>query len=724
MTRVAILWHMHQPYYEDLLTGDHVLPWVRMHALKDYYGMVALAREFPGLRLTFNLVPSLAVQLEAFADGRARDHHLHLSLKPAGSLTAPERAFLLANSFHAQRQRMIHPYPRYAELLERRDRAGDAHSEEEWERVAACFDDQDFRDLQVWQKLAWIDPFYQEKDPRTGALFRKEANFTEADKLLLHEVELELIRNVIPEYRHAAHAGQVELSTSPFYHPILPLLCNTDVYLETHRDCGLEPQLFQHPEDASMQLRKAVEYHRRLFGQAPRGLWPSEGSVSEAIVPLVAEAGFEWMGTDEQMLARSLGATFSRDGHGHLEQPELLYRPYRVRAGGREVACIFRDHVLSDQIGFCYSSWAPDAAANDLVHRIVEAGRRFSGRTGGEEAVVAIMLDGENAWEHFEGGGRPFLRALYGQLTSHPELRTVTMAEAAAGAMRTLDRLAAGSWVDGGFYIWIGHPDDQRAWRQIAEARRAIEDADAGLDVDAKAQAWEELLVAEGSDWFWWYGDDHSSEHDQEFDELFRRHVQNVYRALGRPVPEELFTSNISNGRNRPETVPPAGPLNPSLDGRAAPEEWADAGYALMKPAYGTMHRASDDEALVSGISYGTDGRNLFLRLRCRGAAADLLAEGVVLGVRFPASQRRRLEVRQGEAAVAAALFEACDGLGWVRCDTRPVRVVAGEVLELAVPLADLGGFGNGPLRFFVTASRGGQELERYPCRGPIELSW
>jgi alpha-amylase/alpha-mannosidase (GH57 family) len=414
MTRVALLWHQHQPFYQDLATGEHILPWVRLHALKDYFGMVALLREFPGVRLTINLVPSLLVQLEAFADNRARDRHLEVGLKPAALLTDDERVFLVANGFHAQRARMIEPYPRYAELLRKKETAGHNGS------AARQFSEAELRDLQVWHKLAWVDPSYFDTDPRVRALVEKDRGFDETDKAVLRDVELELLRAVIPEHRAAVERGQIELSTSPFYHPILPLLCDTDIYLRTHPHSRMPRQRFRHPEDAAEQLRRAADYHRQLFGEAPVGLWPSEGSVSDAMVPLAAGAGFRWMATDELILARSLGVALTRDAHGHLQQPELLYRPYRVRAGDASIACMFRDHVLSDLIGFTYSGWGAEAAAADFVGRLVEGGRRYAGRTGGGEATIPIILDGENAWEHFEGGGRPFLRALYGRWSHTP----------------------------------------------------------------------------------------------------------------------------------------------------------------------------------------------------------------------------------------------------------------------------------------------------------------
>src|SRR5215217_639389 len=387
MTRVALLWHMHQPFYQDLVTGEHILPWVRLHALKDYWGMVALLREFPGVKVTFNLVPSMLVQLEAFAKDEARDRHLELGLKRADALTEDERGFCIEQFFHAHRPRMIDPYPRYAELLARRGPNGSALS---GRAQGALFSTDDLRDLQVWHKLAWVDAFYFDRDERVCSLVSKGSGFTESDKQTLREVELEILRRVIPEYRDAASRGQVELSTSPFYHPILPLLCDTDVYLRTHPNARMPREPFRHPEDAAEQLRRAVDYHARLFGEVPRGLWPSEGSVSDAVVPLACDAGLQWMATDELILARSLGASLTRDSYGHLQQPEILYRPYRVRSGEREIACVFRDHALSDLIGFTYASWSAEAAAADFVARLAEAGRRFANRTNGGEALISV----------------------------------------------------------------------------------------------------------------------------------------------------------------------------------------------------------------------------------------------------------------------------------------------------------------------------------------------
>jgi alpha-amylase/alpha-mannosidase (GH57 family) len=723
MTQIAILWHMHQPFYEDLVTHEHILPWVRLHALKDYYGMVALLREFPKVRVTFNLVPSLLVQLEAFAENRARDRFLELSLKPAADLNDADIAFMVDNFFHAQRQRMIEVYPRYAELLARR--GGTLPTAADARAAARRFSRDDLRDLQVWHKLAWLDPSYLEGDGRVRALIAKDRGFTEDDKALLRTVELELLNRVIPEYRAAATRGQVELSTSPFYHPILPLLCDTDVYLRTHPDSRMPRQHFARPADAAEQLMLAVSLHERLFGHSPVGLWPSEGSVSDAMVPLAVAAGFKWMATDELILARTLGIALGRDGADNIDQPERLYAPYRVTTGGVAIACAFRDHLLSDLIGFSYAGWRPDAAAEHFVARLVEAGRRYASRTGGGEALISIILDGENAWEHFEGGGRPFLRALYGRLSSNPELRTVTMAEACAQPRHELTSIFPGSWIDANFYIWIGHRDDQRAWSQLADARLVLDQV-TGTEPNVLAQAREEVLIAEGSDWFWWYGDDHSSDHDAEFDDLFRRHLRNVYKFLQKPIPDELFLSNISTGAPAAAETPPSGFFTPTLDGEETSYfEWLGAGTLEIRDVAGAMHRTDRKPSLLTLLQFGFDRQRFYVRLDSGRRMAELLADGYLFSLTFLEPPGVRFVVGQVGGRLTGTFWDrGGDEQHWAGRGAGGARVAAGTVIEAALPLSDLGIGPGAALSFFLAVfDRDQTEVERHPDNRAVMLT-
>jgi alpha-amylase/alpha-mannosidase (GH57 family) len=677
MVRLAILWHMHQPYYEDLATGEHILPWVRLHAIKDYYGMVALLEEFPGVRVTFNLVPSLLVQVQRFAEDRAKDRHLLAGLTAADELDTDERAFLIAHGFHAPLERMIRPFPRYAEL----------HTRRFWPDT---FTTEDLRDLQVWHKLAWMDPDWLIRDPRLMRLVEKGSQFTEDDKATLRAVELDLLRRVIPAYEAAAGRAQIELSTSPFYHPILPLLCDTDSHLRAHPHSALPRGLFSWPGDAAEQLARAFALHSSLFGAAPRGVWPSEGSVSDAAVKLIADTGCAWIATDEGILARSLNQPITG---------EALYRPYAVGDPAKPLRCLFRDHGLSDLIGFSYQSWDADAAADDFIRQVREAGRRFEDSGGGGDATVSVILDGENAWEHYPGGGRPFLRSLYSRLQQSDGIATVTMSEAAAAPARRLDHLFPGSWINGDLYIWAGHRDDHRAWSQLAAARQTFDRHAASVTEADRTRAFEELLIAEGSDWFWWYGDDHASDHDREFDELFRRHVRNVYSALGLPAPDALYVSNITTeavGLVRPRTF-----VDPVVDGAVTGfAEWAGAVAASLGVGGGTMHRVASE--LVQALLIGVGRSDLYIRIDGPLLVSGLTTNRMGLAVLVGGPSPKRLDLIPANGAS---------------------RVAVRSIVEAAVALRELGvGPGDRVGLSILITNPAGDVIEQHPSGPPITI--
>jgi alpha-amylase/alpha-mannosidase (GH57 family) len=446
--------------------------------------------------------------------------------------------------------------------------------------------------------------------------------------------------------------------------------------------------------------------------------------VSDAIVPLVARAGFEWMATDEEILAKSVGVAFARGAGGEVAHPELLYAAHALTSAGAHVACAFRDRTLSDLIGFTYASWAAEAAADDFVARLAAAGRhgRDAG-SGAGEPTIFVILDGENAWEHFEGGGRPFLRALYSRLARHDELRTVTMAEACRTPARQLTTIFPGSWIDANFYIWIGHADDQRAWSQLADAREELERAD--RDGGNTAAAREEILIAEGSDWFWWYGDDHSSAHDLEFDDLFRRHLRNAYRLLGRPVPDELFVSNISAAARPAADTEPSALLTPTIDGEVGSYfEWLYAGQVDVSDAAGAMHQGERHASVVRAVRYGCDLAALYVRVDAAQPMVDLLAAGYECSLKFLQPDGVRYSVKQDAGRLTGRYWDRRDGSWSPRHDQTAARAAAGAVLEVALPLADLGATAGTPLAFFVAIyDPESVERERHPAHRPISLT-
>jgi hypothetical protein len=454
--------------------------------------------------------------------------------------------------------------------------------------------------------------------------------------------------------------------------------------------------LFRRPEDAREQLQRAVAAHSAWFGAPPVGVWPSEGSVSDEVVGLLADAGFAWAATDEEILARSLGEPVTA---------ATLYRPYETGKSPRSVRCLFRDHGLSDLIGFAYQSWDPDVAADDFMAKVRDAGRRYTDAGGFGDATVTVILDGENAWEHYAGGGRPFLRALYARLAQASDIQTVTMARAATGSAAALETIFPGSWINGDFYIWAGHSDDHRAWAQLAAARTAFEALAAGASDAARERAYEHLLIAEGSDWFWWYGDDHSSDHDHAFDDLFRRQLRNVYRTLGQRPPDDLHVSNITTaiagaaGEIRLTTF-----IDPTVDGEDTHfGEWVGAAMVHLRGGGGTMHRIAG--AMVRDLRVGVSRDQFFVRVDgpefLRRAAADGLE--AVLFIDVP--KRLRLTLH-GQAT-----------------DPGRVRTAAGSIVEAAVAFRHLGVQPGDRLRFsLLITDAGGQVVEQHPAHQPVEL--
>ncbi len=612
--RLALMWHMHQPYYLDPETGESVLPWVRLHALKDYWGMAALFDDCPGMHATVNLVPSLVEQVEAYARERTWDRHLVLGLKEAATLDAAEAAWFVQEGFHAHAPTMIDPYPRYAAL---------------WRLRAAgqVFDVSALRDLQVWQKLAWVDPDFLATDSRVRRLVAKGHGFDEADKRALRAVELDVLGRVVPAYRAAAERGQLELSTSPYFHPILPLLCDSAAHLEAHPGAALPDPAFRWPADADLQLARAVEAHQRWFGARPAGVWPSEGSVSQLTAAAVARAGFTWMASDEHILVRSRALTDQATGAAER------FHPHAVTTIDGAVRILFRDHGLSDLIGFTYQSWPTNAAVDDFVSRLRSIGAHLAGRPG--RVTVPVILDGENAWEHYAGGGRPFLRALYRRLAEAPDIEPVQMHVAASGPVMHLERVFAGSWINADFGIWIGHRDDRRAWTQLRVVRERYETLGPSLTDARRRDALDAILAAEGSDWFWWYGDDHSSAHDRAFDALFRQHLRRAYHALGDEVPDDLYRTNIS-------TVVPGDDAavlglvgGSATTNRQAGRFFDRLGAVPLERPAGSMHRTS--ARVVAACDVG------------------VTAGGLVLWIDAPHQQGHvfELEVTGGDAAQA-----------------------------------------------------------------------
>jgi alpha-amylase/alpha-mannosidase (GH57 family) len=714
---LAFLWHMHQPLYKDLRTGVYTLPWVRLHGTKDYFDMAAVLEGFPAVRQTFNLVPSLLDQIEDYAAG-AIDPFLEQTLRPAADLSAEEKQFLLEHFFMAHPETMILVHPRYRELLHKR---GGLSGPEEVRQAVRYFSTADYRDLQLWFNLAWFDPLFQERDPLIRELIGKGRGFTEEEKTLLAEKQREVLAGIVPLYRRLQEQGQIELTTSPYYHPILPLLCDTEVARESLPNAPL-PGRFRRPEDAEAQIRRAVESHTRRFGRPPKGLWPSEGSVSEALLPLVSAAGFEWLATDEEILARSLGIALERDGSGLLLHPEPLCRPYRIRAGAGEIQIVFRDQSLSNLLSFSYAKLPPREAAEDLIGRLHAIRARTAGRT--PAPLVTIILDGENAWEYYPRDGTDFLGHLYARLSADPSIRTVSLSAYLAEhpAEERLTHLFPGSWINHNFRIWIGHEEDNLAWEHLRAARDMLSEHESGPhDPDVLSSAREACYAAEGSDWCWWYGDDHYSPQEREFDRLFRDHLANIYRLLGQEPPTALSVPILREDRRCLPVRTPTERLHPVLDGRVTNYfEWLAAGEFALEAHGSALHQV---ERYLDKLLYGFDDGNLYIRVDF----ADPLHRqpGTTLSIHFlpPISVKYRVTFLPMEGGTPSSLLAEAwvltpDPEGKWQQAEKVAAVAIHEVLEAAIPLRYLQIEGITDCSFLLSLEKEEVRLEIWPHRG------
>jgi len=704
---LALLWHQHQPYYKDLVTGEMLMPWVRLHGIKDYIGMVDIADEFPELRLNFNLVPSLIEQIDDYLAGACKEAHLEHARKPAEDLTEEEAKFILDHFFAANWDTMVKPHPRYGQLLAMRD-----YEHQSVTRALRKFGPQDLRDLQVWSNLAWFHPLVIDREPLLQELFKKGRNFTEEEKQALLDKEIEVLGRVLPRHRQLQDEGRAEISTTPYYHPILPLLCDVRSAHEALPRLNLPETKADLTEDARRQLHMAADQYRKKFAREPRGLWPSEGAVSPAMLPLAAEAGFKWMATDEEVLARSVGVGLFRDSHQRINRPDVLYQPYRAAINGAEMNMVFRDHLLSDMIGFKYQWMPPEAAANDFLTRLWHIRQSTPSR----DLFVAVILDGENAWEHYANSGVDFLRALYRRITCEQWIETVTISRYLEEHPPTsqLNKLFSGSWIFHNFATWVGHPEKNAGWEYLHSTRSFLTTIENGSTPEERAaleKAWQEVYIAEGSDWFWWYGDDHFSGNDEAFDELFRKHLKNVHALVGHEPPPYLNNAIIRVDREGLYTLPRAF-LEVTLDGKQTSYfEWWAAGHYDYRRDRGTMHRVSD--IVVSDIYFGFNPSTLFMRFD--PAMEPPQGEGQPLEIRVCFMRNREINLCLHVSDLALGFPKMTlegDGLQEpLMLETVAFR----RILELSCPFELLGYTEGDQVEFFAEVKRNNETVQRTP---------
>ena len=705
---ISFLWHMHQPFYKDPMTGLYRLPWVRFHGTKDYLDMAEILIDFPYIKQTYNFTPSLLEQIVDYTENNAKDQYLNLTLKKASELDMEEKLFILENFFLANWDNMIKPFPRYYELLMKR---GLHFIRNDLIRAIRYFSDGDFLDLQVLFNLCWIDPLFRKKDPFLKMLVDKGRDYTEEDKYMLISKQFSILKEIIPRYSEMVKRGQLELSVSPFYHPILPLLCDTSSARIAMPGVNLPQKRFSHPEDAEKQIRMGIDYFERLFGYRPTGMWPSEGSVSEEALRIASNEGIKWIGTDEDILSISIGKQL-RDASRNVIEPGILYKPYIFE----NVSVIFRDHNLSDLIGFVYPKWDSKKAAEDFISKLIHV---WTIMPKDKPQLLSIILDGENAWEYYKNDGHDFLKYLYEGLSKEKRLKTVTVSEYINEHDKgePLNRLHAGSWINANYGVWIGHEEDNIAWDYLTETRNDLDIFQKMNPEKNLAEAWKAIYIAEGSDWNWWYGDEHSTETQKDFDELFRMNLMKVYKEIGKDAPQHLFIPVLREDRSISPAITIRGFIEPRIDGVVTSYyEWYQGAHMDIKKYGGSMHKA---ESILSNLYYGFNKDNLFLRIDPAIPFIEL-PDNTKFSINIVKPSQIKIIISV-KPSLKAELFGKSDE-PWEKIkDISDVAVQ--DIFELGIPFIDLNAREKDEINLFISIIKNGEELERCPWRGYITLT-
>jgi alpha-amylase/alpha-mannosidase (GH57 family) len=731
---------MHQPYYKDTVTGEYILPWTRLHGAKEYIHMAEVLAQYPRIKATFNFVPSLTEQIKEYARGQAIDRALALSRQDTWS--DDDKAYILSFFFSINWGHVVRRHPRYSQLLDLRHQV---------KGEAALLDDHYYRDLVTWFNLAWLDHVALENDPDLRALVEKGQSFTREDTDLVLRKQQDDLARVLPLYSHLRDRGQIEIVTSPYYHSILPLLVDSSTAQRASPGISLPGPRFRHPEDAAEQIRLAVESHQAAFGEAPLGIWPPEGAVCPEILPILTHHGFRWFASDEAILASSLGIPIERDAYAHLQAPHILYQPYAVLPSPishlpSPLAVIFRDHVLSDRIGFVYQSMEGREAAEDLIHRLQVAYERLGRETSPALSIaegfatpylVSIILDGENCWESYPDYGDPFLHHLYQRLSEETTIETVTVSDYLERfpPRETIRHLATGSWIGGNLETWIGEAEQNRAWEVLGRVREELvawQGATPGAGFDVLEDAWRQIYIAEGSDWFWWYYSRNVSGQNHLFDRAFRQHLSRVYYAIGRPVPPWL-TEPIQGLTGRQDYRPPSGYTVPRFSAAAeAGLEWTGAGFLEPVVSTGSMQRT---DLVLRRLYFGYNPTALCFRLEARSALGpyDVSLFLVIEPLGFeqlslPLSERERspishlpspifnanwrIDLLPGRGATVRLVSERG---GWLEVESAVQSAASERVWEVSVPLATFGLSLGAKVGVAAALAREGRIIETLP---------
>lgn len=601
---IAFYWHMHQPVYQLNPDGDYLMPWVRLHAVKDYLDMVLILDNFKNLKLNFNLVPVLLDALIDYSEKGYHDIHSRFTVTAISELTNDDKEFILNNFFDANYSTMIAPYEHYNNLYQKRfaDESANIHD----------FSDQEYSDIMAWFNLAWIDPIYKEMFPEIETLIEKGQNYSIKDRIEIIELHRKIIQMIIPTYSRFQQDGRVEITTSPYYHPILPILLDIKSSQKGLSTIDQSLSTLNMEEDAKLQTKYALDRMEEIFGIRPKGIWPSEQCINPEELELFKELGVQWTISDEGILTNSIDFEFVRDFKGYLEDPYYLTKTYKYKTQNSDIQMIFRDSVIPNLISFEYSNHDPKIAATDLYDRIKVIQNKLRSSPD-ENHLITIAMDGENCWENYFDDGLTFLKTIYSMIEEDSSLETVLISDYLDQEThhKELKKIHSGSWINKNFQLWLGEPVKNLAWNYLKQVKCDLNDFIAeNPNHQSLSLAQRELMIAQGSDWFWWYGEPNDSGQDHIFDYLFREHLKNVYRYLGLKPPAYLDSPIISI-YTQPFRYPRKA-IFPKVDGIDIPDdpEWLNAGCINVPDG-----PILQENKLFDRICYGANENNFYLRL-------------------------------------------------------------------------------------------------------------
>ena len=591
---VAFYWHMHQPVYE--LDGVFLMPWVRLHAVKDYLDMVTLLEKYPRLKLNIDVVPALLDELIQYAEQGFDDIHSSLSIRPIEELTRSEKEYILNNFFNAKYETMIYKYPTYRKLFKKRFASNSITIDD--------FSEQEFSDLMALFNIIWIDATHYYNYPELNRLAKKGHNYSLKDRIRIINLQKQIIKEIIPTYKKYIQQGRIELTTSPYYHPIMPILCDYETATKNLPNKENLPVNFNLKKDAHNQIKSALNKIEEIFGKRPKGMWPSEFCLTNKTLELFKEEGIEWTISDETILAKSINFEFIRDFKGNLEDPYYLLKTYTYNPEKTNIDIIFRDSHIPNLINFEYCNVDANISSNDLYNKIKSIQNKLL-VSPDDNHLLTIALDGENCWENYPNDGNDFLDAIYSKLEKDDTINTVLISDYISSDKnkKTLNKIHQGSWINKNFNYWIGDPVKNLAWQYLYNVRKDINRIlKEKHNHPNKEQALRELYITEGSDWFWGYGEPTNSGQDNVFDFLFREHLKNAYKFLDEEYPEYLDNSIITVAYVNSETE--------NMEPPQFSTNWlySDSIDLIDGPVF-------QESKIFDNISYGFDNENLYFKL-------------------------------------------------------------------------------------------------------------